>query len=135
MEKLKTLSSPILRIGLAIVFLWFGINQIVEPNSYLGFLPDWLTKISPIDPTMIVYLNGSFEILFGTALLLGLFTRIVAFVLFLHMADIAFTVGLDAIGIRDFGLTVATFIIWINGTDAFTLDRFIAEEKNVEPVK
>ncbi len=125
MEKLKKFSSPILRIGISIVFLWFGVNQIVEPNSYIGFLPDWLTGMSPVSPMTIVYLNGLFEIIFGTALLFGLYTRFVALLLFLHMADITFTVGFDAIGVRDFGITIASLVVWLNGYDFLTLDSYI----------
>ncbi len=129
MNKLKNLSPIILRIGLVLVFLWFGVNQIIDPVSYVDFLPDWLIKISPVSATMIVYLNGAFEIVFGTALLFGFFTRFVACLLFLHMADIAFTVGLNDIGIRDFGLAVATLAIWINGADFLTLDSWISKPK------
>ncbi len=125
MNTLKTLSSPILRIGLALVFLWFGISQISDTVNWVGYIPDWVVNLSSLNATTIVYLNGGFEIIFGTALLFGLFTRFVAFLLFLHIADITFTVGFDAIGVRDFGLTIATLVVWINGSDFFSLDSFI----------
>lgn len=130
MQKLNLFSGTILRIGLALVFLWFGIDQIIDTRSWIGYIPDWVTHYSGLQAATVVYLNGVFEIVFGTALLFGLFTRIVAFVLFLHIADITFTVGFDAIGVRDFGLTVATFVIFVQGSDFFTLDRYIQNSKN-----
>lgn len=126
MNKLKTFSPTILRIGIALVFIWFGIDQIIDPTSYVGFLPDWLISISHMAPKTIVLLNGTFEIIFGTALAFGLFTRFVAFLLFLHMADITFTVGYDAIGVRDFGLTIASLAVWLNGFDFLTLDNWMS---------
>ena len=125
MQTLQKYSPTILRIGLSLVFLWFGVDQIIHPNAWLGFIPDWVVSLTSISAPTIVYLNGLFEIIFGTALLFGIFTRFVAFVLFLHMADITIMVGLDSIGVRDFGLSIAMLVVWINGSDLFSLDNFI----------
>lgn len=125
MQTLQKHSPVVLRIGLSLVFLWFGVDQIIHPNAWLGFIPDWVVSLTSISAPTIVYLNGLFEIIFGTALLFGIFTRFVAFVLFLHMADITIMVGLDSIGIRDFGLSIAMLVVWINGSDLFSLDNFI----------
>ena len=134
MNKLKLFAPAILRIGLALVFLWFGLNQIIKPADWVGYIPDWVANLSPFSVTTLVYLNGAFEIIFGTALFLGFFTRIAALLLFLHIADITLTVGLDAVGVRDFGLTVATLVIFLNGADFFTLDRFVKEESTSSDV-
>ncbi len=125
MEKLKSYSPIILRIGLALVFLWFGFNQITDPTSWYGFVPDSVSTITGLTIARIVFLNGLFEIIAGTALAFGLFTRVAAGLLFLHILDIAFIVGLDSIGIRDLGLSVATFVIFLNGMDRATLDHYI----------
>jgi uncharacterized membrane protein YphA (DoxX/SURF4 family) len=125
MEKLKQYAPIILRIGLAGVFLWFGINQIIDPLSWVGYIPSFITNLTGITASSVVFYNALFEIIAGTMLLLGLFTRVVALVLFLHLLDIAFTVGLDSIGVRDLGLAVATFAIFLNGMDWLTLDHYI----------
>ena len=118
-------SPVILRIGIAFVFLWFGANQIADTNSWIAYIPSWVTSLSGLSVQTIVYMNAAFEILFGTALLFGFYTRFVAFFLMLHMIDITFTVGFDSIGIRDLGLSVAMIVIWLNGSDFFSLDRFM----------
>jgi uncharacterized membrane protein YphA (DoxX/SURF4 family) len=125
MHTLQKYSPAILRIGLSLVFLWFGIDQIIHPNAWLGFIPDWVVDMSSISAPTIVFFNGLFEIIFGTALLFGIFTRFVAFILFLHMAHITIMVGLDSIGVRDFGLSIAMLVVWINGRDLCGLDNFI----------
>lgn len=114
----------ILRIGLALLFLWFGTNQIMHPTDWFGFIPQSIISLTGLNVGTIVFFNGLFEIIAGSMLLLGLFTRVIAFLLFLHILDIAFVVGLDAIGVRDLGLSVATFVIFLNGADWFTLDHF-----------
>jgi uncharacterized membrane protein YphA (DoxX/SURF4 family) len=130
----KAISPTVLRIGIALVFLWFGTNQIIDPVSWVDYIPAWVVSISHLSAETIVYLNAAFEIFFGTALALGFFTRFVAFFLMLHMFDITITVGLDAIGVRDFGLSVASLVIWINGADFFTLDRFMGRGEYVTEV-
>lgn len=125
MQKLQQYAPTILRIGLALVFLWFGMNQIMDPAAWFGFVPQSASTITGLSIANLVFLNGLFEIVAGTALLFGLFTRVAAFLLFLHILDIAFIVGLDSIGIRDLGLSVATFVVFANGMDAVTLDKYI----------
>lgn len=127
MNKLQKFSPQILRIGIALVFVWFGWSQIHDAKEWLGFVPQWVSDISHLSVNTIVYLNGIFEILFGTALLFGFFTRFVAFLLGIHMLDITFIVGLNALGVRDFGLAIATLVVWMNGMDDWGLDRYILQ--------
>lgn len=130
----KAIAPTLLRVGMALVFLWFGTDQIIEPNAWVAYIPDWVISSSGLSATTIVYLNAAFEIFFGMALFLGFFTRFVAFFIMLHMIDITYTVGLDAIGVRDFGLAVATIVIWLNGADFFTLDNFMKKEEVIGDV-
>lgn len=128
MEKAKRFAPIILRIAMALLFLWFGTSQIMSPTDWIGFVPQSIVTLTGMSATTIVFFNGLFEIIAGSMLLLGLWTRVVAALLFLHMLDIAFTVGLDAIGIRDLGLAVATFVVFLNGADWWTLDHYIRSD-------
>jgi uncharacterized membrane protein YphA (DoxX/SURF4 family) len=76
----------------------------------------------PISETTFVYLNGWFELVFGTLLIIGFHTRIVAFLLSVHLLGIVFTVGYNEIGVRDFGLTVALISIFLHGPSDWSLD-------------
>ena len=114
----------ILRIGISLVFLWFGISQLSDPASWIGYVPDFITQMSHLSVTTIVLINGAFEIIFGSMLLCGFYTRFAALLLALHMLDITFTVGFDAIGVRDFGISIASIAVFLNGMDWFSLDRW-----------
>ncbi len=118
-------APTILRVAMALLFLWFGISQISDPTSWIGFVPQSIATLTHLSVNTLVMINGTAEIILGTMLLLGLCTRVVAFLLFLHLLDITFTVSLDAIGIRDLGLAIAVFIVFLNGWDYYTLDRYI----------
>ena len=127
MNKLPPFAPVVLRIGISGVFLWFGMNQIIDPTSWIGFIPDSVVNMTGLTTQTLVYLNALFEIILGSFLLFGFYTRTVALLLALHIADITYIVGLDSIGIRDLGITIATLAIFLNGRDWFSLDRFTTD--------
>ncbi len=108
---------------MSLVFLWFGSQQFLNPDMWIGFVPEWVVQMSPVGIVTLIHINGALELVFGTALLLGLFTRISALILALHMAHITSMIGYSSIAVRDFGLTVATLAIFLNGADHMSLDQ------------
>ena len=136
-QKSRETASIIIRIALSLVFLWFGINQLFNPSSFLGYLPSFMQQMhstmmgqmgmtflpsySPFS-VLAVRMNGIIEIIFGTLLILGIFTRAAAFILSLHLFGIALTLGYNDIMIRDIGLSIATFSICIAGPDRLCRD-------------
>lgn len=101
----------LLRFGLAALYLWFGFSQIFDGVAWVAWVPEWTVNLLHLPPAMIVLLNGSFEVICGVLLAVGLFVRPVAFILALHLALITYDIGLTAIGVRDFGLTMATLAL------------------------
>lgn len=114
----------ILRIGIAAVFLYFGISQLVTPEAFIGWLPKEVSML-PISPRTFVILNGGFEILAGSLLALGMFRRIAALLLGLHLLGITFTIGFTEIGMRDLGLSIATLTIVMIRNDYYSLEEFL----------
>jgi len=123
-ETLRNYALPTLRIGLSLVFFWFGIKQLITPAWGLAWLPSWIQGIG-IQGTTIIFINGIFEIIFATLLLLGLFTRLVASLLTLHLLGIILSVGYNEIGVRDFGLMAGTLAVALHGPDSLCLDKKI----------
>lgn len=117
----NNLGIYLLRFGLALMFLWFGFSQIFDSLNWVGFVPSWAADLLNIPPAFIVLMNGSFEVIAGILLAAGLFVRPVAVLLAIHLAVITFEIGLSPIGVRDFGLTVATLsLAFLYGrTDTF----------------
>jgi uncharacterized membrane protein YphA (DoxX/SURF4 family) len=124
-SRLHVYAAPVLRIGMSLVFLWFGTQQLLHAADWTGFIPEFVVNMLPVSAETFVLGNGLMEVVFGIALILGIFTRPVAFILAIHMFGIALSLGWSAIGIRDFGLTVATTAIFLYGADYWTLDRKI----------
>lgn len=100
-----------MRLGLATLFLWFGFSQLLDGPNWIGWVPTWATSLTGLSPELIVIGNGSFEILSGALLALGFFVRYAAILLGLHLLVLVFDIGLNDIGVRDFGLMAATFAL------------------------
>ncbi len=115
--------APVItRYGMSLVFLWFGFTQVMGPESWTSLIPEFITNITHLSALTFVYLNGGIEIVLGILLIIGIYTRISALILALHLLFITIDVGYNAIGIRDFGLTLATLSIFFNGPDFLSLE-------------
>ncbi len=110
----------ILRVSLALVFLWFGINQLYDPFAWTGLVPQFFTQF--ILAKSLVIANGCVEIILSLFLISGTYTRIVSILLGLHLLGIAVSLGYSAIAVRDFGLSLATLSIAFFEPDRFTVD-------------
>lgn len=113
----------VIRIGLAGVLLWFGAQQLVDSVNWIGYVPEYATALSGFDARAIVFANGSVEIVSGLLLLVGFLTRIVAFVMFVHLATIALSLGVNELGVRDWGLAAAFLGLVFTGGGALALDK------------
>ncbi len=122
MQKYAPYAPAILRIGLSAVIIWFSISQFLGAEEWTAYVPDSAVSMLHVSALTLVYINATFEIIFGIMMLLGIYTRLSAFLLALHLFDIMYVVGYGQIGVRDFGLAVATLSIWMNGPDILCLD-------------
>jgi len=110
----------ILRLGLSAVFLWFGFSQLLDGLNWVAYIPDWAVNTFHLPPAMLVLANGLAEVILGALLAMGIWTRIVALLLALHLALITFTLGISPTGVRDFGLVLATLSLAVMGGEKTT---------------
>ena len=120
--KNKKYSTTIIRIALALVLLWFGIDEIINPENWFGYIPQWFNNFIPFSLETFFLLNGIFEIIIGVLLFIGLYTRIIAFIAAFHLLSITIAVGYNDIGIRDFGLTLMAVSLIFSGAGVLSLD-------------
>jgi len=119
---LQSYAPILLRYGMCIVILWFSIQQFLHPDVWVAYVPDGAVSASHLSATTLVYINATFEGVFGLLLLVGYQTRWVALLLALHLFDIMWVVGYGQIAVRDFGLAIATLSISLYGSDKLCLD-------------
>jgi cysteine-rich repeat protein len=122
----------VLRVTMGFVFAWFGVSQLQNPNRWIGYLPEFAKELF-ISPANIIVMNGIYDTLLGLVLVLGIFTRFIAFVSAVHLLIITIDIGYTATGVRDFGLTFALFVTFLLGPDKWSLDTVFA--KNFPRIK
>jgi len=120
-------SAILLRFSMAGVFLWFGLMQLTDASTWIGFLPEWLGYI-PVSSEVIVQVNGWLEIVLAIAMLSGVWTRVAATILGTHLMGIAIMVG-GATGVRDAGLALATLSLVLANVDSWTLDSVLIKRQ------
>jgi len=119
--KREELAKPVLRIALALVFLYFGFSQVINPDAWVGFVPENLVPAN-LTANNLVMANAILELCLGIFMIIGLYTRFSSIILAIHLIGIASSLGFTPLGVRDFGLCVATLVVYLNGADALTVD-------------
>jgi uncharacterized membrane protein YphA (DoxX/SURF4 family) len=115
-ENLKSYAPVFLRIGLAIVFIVFGIDQLFfNPEVWASYFPSFF-------PANAVFFNGIFDLILGLWLLSGIYVRISGLLASLHLLGVVavlswMTGGYNEIAVRDFGLLMAAIAVFLNGAD------------------
>lgn len=127
MHQTRDYAIPVLRGGLALLFLWFGLSQVTAPNDWVAWVPEWASAI--MSAQTIVLLNGIFETILGLLIAAGFYTRVAAALLSLHLFLIAYEIGYNDIGVRDFALAVATLALALWGDDRFSITNFFKKRE------
>ena len=107
-------SHLLLKIGLAAVFLWFGLHKFIDPQYWVNaWVPHWLPAILDVfglTPQNFIYINGIFEVLVGVSLLTGVGVRVFALLASVFLLGVIFSFGFSGfneIMVRDIGLLLA----------------------------
>lgn len=122
LRKFKAYSPGIARIGVGLVFFIFGIDQIIRPEVWFAFIPQFALEFG-ISQYTLIYLNGAFDLIIGTLLLLGLLIRISSGLGILHLIGLVLTFGYTDIAVRDFGLLIVLISVFLQGPDRLSLDQ------------
>ena len=104
-----------LRLGLAAVFLWFGIDKMLHPTYWLNaWVPQGVQSFISsfnLGGTQFIYLNGIFEILVGLSLVTGVFTKIFSIAAVIFLASVLVFVGISEVTVRDFAMIGGFFAV------------------------
>lgn len=82
----RKISVPVARIGLFIVFFWFGALKVVGQSPASGLVADLLKRTIPfMEPNTFIFFFGIFEVLIGILFIIKGAERVVIPLLFIHM--------------------------------------------------
>src|SRR3989344_6024464 len=111
-------SHFILRTGLAIVFLWFGIDKFFHSVYWINaWIPKWFIQFVGqfnIDGSSLVYLFGIFEVVMGISLVSGVFMRFFSFLGVMFLVSVIIFIGIYEVTVRDVGLIggLLSLVFW-----------------------
>ncbi len=120
-RNLSDFAPVLLRFSLAAVFAWFGANQLASPSTWTSMVPEWATSLSHMSASTFIQVNSVFEIIAALLLVLGVYVRWVALLLGIHLLFIAHELGINPVGVRDYGLAFATLALSLFGQDKYCL--------------
>lgn len=109
-------SFHILRVGMAITFIWIGVLILKSPESWSGYVQPWVVKLLPFSIEQTLIGTAFLDIAVGVFLLIDYFTWIAALAGTLHVATVLVVSGITDITVRDIAI--------IAGTLALTLEAF-----------
>jgi uncharacterized membrane protein YphA (DoxX/SURF4 family) len=94
--------SPLaLRLGLAAVFGWFGVDKFLNVSAWYGWIPSWLAFV-PQDP--FLYVLGALEVIAAILLVGGRYVRLASLACAALLIGVVVNFGINEITVRDIGL-------------------------------
>lgn len=111
---MKSSSFHILRVGLAITFLWIGILIFKTPEAWGSYLQPWAANLLPIPLKEAMIGTALLDIFIGVFLLINVLTWLAALVGAFHLVIVLAVSGIDAITVRDIGLLAAALALAIH---------------------
>jgi len=116
-------SFHILRVGLAITFLWVGVLILKNPEAWGGYLQPWANELLlvPIEQAMIG--AAILDIVIGVFLLADIFTWLAALVGAVHLIIVLAVSGISDITVRDIGLLAAALAIFVDSLPQAIINR------------
>lgn len=111
-------SQLAVRIGLAAVFLWFGVDKFIHPQYWLdAWVPQSVQMFAEgmhVAPRDLINLIGIFEVLVSLSLVTGFFVRYFAFAACAFLLTNFGFNGIHIETVRDLGLFggLVALVIW-----------------------
>ena len=116
---MKKTSYCVLRIGIAISFLWIGVLIFKSPEGWGNMIQPWAATLLPVPLKEAMLGTAVVDILIGILLFIDLWTWLAALIGTLHITVVLVTTGITEITVRDIGLLAATLALAINTSPAW----------------
>lgn len=116
-------SFHILRVGLAITFLWIGVLILKQPEAWGGYLSPWAARLLPIPIEQAMMGTAVFDIVVGIFLLIDSFVWLAALMGAIHLIIVLAVSGITDITVRDIGILAATLALMADSLPKNFIDK------------
>jgi uncharacterized membrane protein YkgB len=101
---IKRSGYHILRVSMAVTFLWISVLIFKSPLFWTGFLPVFVLNASPISAVEIMYIVAVVDAIIGVMFLVDWKVHWAGLFAALHMLGILAVSGIDDITVRDIAI-------------------------------
>lgn len=120
---MSKISLNILKIGLAVTFLWIGVMILQNPEAWGGYLKPWALELLPVPLNEAMIGTGIADIVIAILLLTKRLAWLAALAATIHLIIVLVTSGINEGTVRDIGLIAAAAAIFFE-----TLPKNISEK-------
>lgn len=118
MKKFAVKYPLVMRAFLGFVLLWFGVNELLDPRYWSGYVPPIVLQFFPFSVNVFVQAHGIVLSLLGLALFFKIYVRLTGFitmaVLLSIISGLIVTDGFNEIVVRDIGLFGLALAMWLH---------------------
>lgn len=126
---MKRTSFHILRVGLAITFLWIGVLIFKTPEAWGGYLQPWAVGLLPIPIAQAMIGTAILDIAIGFLLLIDSFVWVAALVGAIHLVIVLTVSGITDITVRDIAILAAAVAIMADSLPKNFTDKIMSLQK------
>jgi uncharacterized membrane protein YkgB len=101
---MSKVSFHILRVGIAITFLWIGVLIFQNPEAWGSYLAPWLVKMLPVSVKMVMLSTAVLDVVLGFFLLINSHVWLAGLVGSIHLILVLISSGINEGTVRDIGL-------------------------------
>jgi len=108
------LSLMLTRFALGGVFLWFGIDKLVHPELWFGYVPGWAEGLMPFGLKAGMVLLGMVEAVIGLLFVAGRALQVASAAAWLMLLGIMLTQGANELAVRDSALLAMAAAVFVS---------------------
>lgn len=123
---MKKTSFHILRVGLAITFLWIGVLIFKQPETWGGYLQPWASGLLPIPIAQAMIGTAILDISIGAFLLFDFLPWLAAFVGAIHIVIVLTVSGITDITVRDIGILAGVVALMADSLPKTFTDKILS---------
>lgn len=110
---MKDAPYHVLRVGVAITFLWIGVLIFKSPEGWGAFLQPWVVALMPIPVKAAMIDTAILDIIIGGLLLTDTLVWLAALAGAIHLAIVLAVTGITDVTVRDIGLLAALIALFL----------------------
>jgi len=128
---MKRIAFHILRVGLAITFLWIGVLILKDPEAWGSFIQPWAARLLPVPIVPIMIATGVLDITIGALFLFNTFVWLAALVSAVHIAIVLTVSGITDITVRDIGILAGSAALAADSFPKNLTDKIVSWQKRM----